>query len=469
MSFHEIEINPQHAKQTKVQVDKVFDRQLQTLMELVRIPGIAWSSFDSANLDKSAEVTADLFRNLNFFDWVEIRKASKPDGSIGAPAVIARRTGAADAPHVLLYAHHDVQPPGAEKDWKTSPFEPEIIGERLYGRGASDDKSGIVTHLTAIEMLQKMATELRIGVSLFIEGEEEAGSPSFDKFLEENRADLAADLIIVADSGNWDEKTPALTTSLRGLVSLVVEVATMDHAVHSGMFGGPVPDAMTAMIRLLATLHDERGDVAVAGLASAEVQELPYGEPELRRDSGLLPGVDRIGSKSILRQNWGEPAITVIGIDNPSVAVSSNTLQPKVRAKISMRIAPHEKPEKALELLKEHLLAKAPFGSKLSFGEVELGPGYLARTSWASKLAKSAMTSAWGVPAVDYGVGGSIPFITKFGELFPDAEVLVTGVEEPDSRAHSPNESQHLPTLKHAMEAETLILLHGNQLVRNRD
>ena len=466
MSFPEIDLDLSRVTTVKELVAAKFPKQIGILADLVKVPGIAWSSFDAANLDASAELVAGELEKLKFFDWVEIRRAPKPDGELGAPAVVARRGGDSTAPHVLLYAHHDVQPPGKSEDWQSDPFTATLRGDRLFARGVSDDKSGIVTHLTALEILKEIEPNSRLGVTVFIEGEEEAGSPSFDNFLEQNRSDLEADLIIVADSGNWDTETPALTTTLRGLVSLVVTVSTMDHAVHSGMFGGPVPDAMTAMIRLLASLHDENGDVAVKGLKSAKIADLPYSEEQLRKDSGLLDGVERIGTKGILQQNWGEPAITVIGIDNPAVDVSSNTLQPSVRAKISMRISPDESPESGLAALKEHLISHSPFGAKLEFGEIELGPGYQASPGWAAKVSKDAMAAAWGNPAVEYGVGGSIPFISKFAELFPRAQILVTGVEEPDSRAHSPNESQHLPTLRHAMEAEALLLLHGNGLKR---
>lgn len=466
MSFPETELDPSRIAIVKQLVAEKFPKQIGLLSEMVKVPGIAWASFDAANLEASAKLVASEFEKLNFFDWVEIRRAAKPDGELGAPAVVARKAGEASAPHVLLYAHHDVQPPGKPEDWNSDPFTATLRGDRLFARGVSDDKSGIITHLTALEILKQIESNPRLGVTVFIEGEEEAGSPSFDNFLRDNRADLAADLIVVADSGNWDTETPALTTTLRGLVSVVITVSTLDHAVHSGMFGGPIPDAMTAMIRLLASLHDEAGDVAVKGLKSSRIADLPYSEAALRRDSGLLDGVERIGSKGILQQNWGEPAITVIGIDNPAVDVSSNTLQPSVRAKISMRISPDETPEIGLQALREHLLEHVPFGAKLEFGEVELGPGYQATSGWAAKVSKQTMAAAWGREAVDYGVGGSIPFISKFAELFPQAQILVTGVEEPDSRAHSPNESQHLPTLRHAMEAEALLLLHGNALKR---
>jgi len=267
---------------------------------------------------------------------------------------------------------------------------------------------------------------------------------------------------VVADSGNWSTDVPALTTSLRGVVSQTFTVRTLDHALHSGMYGGPLPDAMTAMVKLLASLLDDRGDVAIAGLKSDKTAGPEVSAEELANESGLLPGVQRIGSKPITQQMWGEPSVTIIGLDYPAVAVSSNTAQPAVTARVSLRLAPSEDPGRALSLLRDHLTNHAPFGAKVEFGHSEQGPGYFAKNGWASKLTHEILSAVWPKKSVDIGVGGSIPFISHFAEAFPAAEILVTGVEEPDSRAHSPNESQHLPTLERAIQAETLLLLHGN-------
>jgi acetylornithine deacetylase/succinyl-diaminopimelate desuccinylase-like protein len=221
------------------------------------------------------------------------------------------------------------------------------------------------------------------------------------------------------------------------------------------------------MLKLLAGLTDDLGDVAIAGLKSARVDELPLSEEEFRSSAGILDGVQTLGTKSLVQQNWGEPAVTVIGIDAPSVALSSNTAQPEITAKISLRLAPDEDPARGLELLRKHLESQAPFGARVSFGHSEQGPGYLAKDGWAARLAHEAFSACWPNPSVNIGIGGSIPFITDFAKTFPNAQILVTGVEEPDSRAHSPNESQHLPTLQRAMAAEALLLLHGNQMSSN--
>jgi cysteinylglycine-S-conjugate dipeptidase len=466
MSFQPAHFSDALVEPTKQFVDSIFPAALGTLGKLVRVPGIAWDSFDSEQLELSAKKVKEEFERLNFFDFVEIRRAKKPSGDMGAPAVLARRAGSNQAPHVLLYAHHDVQPPGDFELWNTPPFEATLVGERLYGRGASDDKAGIVTHLYSLKSLIELADEVNIGVTVFIEGEEEAGSESFQNFLQDNKQELEADLIVVADSGNWSLDTPALTTSLRGMVSQVITVKTLDHALHSGMFGGPLPDAMTAMIRLLSSLTDEKGNVAIPGLESTPLEGPEFSYEEFVELAGLLEGVERLGDKGLTQQIWGEPSVTVIGIDAPSVALSSNTAQPSITAKISLRLAPSQDPASGLVALQEHLRNQVPFGAELILGATESGPGYLAKDGWASKLAKQAFSACWPNEAVEIGIGGSIPFISQFAKLFPKAEIVVTGVEDPDSRAHSPNESQHLPTLRRAITAQALMLLNGNQLAR---
>lgn len=449
----------------KEKVDAAFPVALANLGDLVRIPGIAWDAFDPQQLERSAEAVAELFRQTGVFELVEIRRA-EANGKVGAPAVVARRQARNGRPQILLYAHHDVQPPGDLSVWKTPEFQPTLIDGRIFGRGAADDKAGIVTHLTAIKtLLETLGDDFEVGISVFIEGEEEAGSPTFRNFLEANRDILAADVIIVADSANWTTTTPALTTTLRGLVSQVIEVQTLDHAVHSGMFGGAVPDAMTATLRLLASLHDDAGEVAVKGLHSTKAADLDFSEQQLREDSGLLDGVSTIGTGSILDRIWAKPSITVIGIDAMSVPMSSNTLLPSVKAKISMRIAPGQDPQDALGLLRAHLEEHVPFGARLIYGEVELGKPFEANSSgWAKKLAEASLSAAFGNDSVDIGIGGSIPFIADLLEVFPAAQILVTGVEDADSRAHSPNESVHVDTLRGAMLAESLFLIKGNDL-----
>ncbi|MEY4423700.1 MAG: hypothetical protein RLZZ258_803 [Actinomycetota bacterium] len=455
-------------EKSKDSVNSNFEAYLDELQQLARIPGIAWSAFDPAELERSAEAVAKLLAGTEVFDSVEILR-SHANGVPGAPAVVAQRMAKAGRPQILLYAHHDVQPPGDEQAWQTPAFEPHRTSDRIFGRGVADDKAGILAHLAAIRALKQVAGEdFDLGITVFVEGEEEAGSPTFRNFLDENSELLKADVIIVADSGNWSTEVPALTTTLRGLVSQVIEVSTLDHALHSGMYGGAVPDAMMALIKVLASLHDDQGNLAIAGLAEYEADRLDYSEGDLRRDTGLLPGVSAIGNGDYLERIWAKPALTVIGIDGQSVAMSSNTLLPKASAKISLRIAPGQEPEAALAILREHIETHLPFGAKVTFGEIELGkPFNMDASGWAAELAADALQGAWGVPSVNIGIGGSIPFIADLKEVFPAAQILVTGVEDPDSRAHSPNESVHIESLRKAMISEAVFLLAGNELKAN--
>jgi len=449
-------------------VSRIFPKALDVLKGLVRIPGIAWDAFDALELARSAESVRDLFASTGVFDQVEILSASFGQGQLGAPAVVATRQAKNCRPTILLYAHHDVQPPGDSDSWVSKPFEPEIRDGRLYGRGAADDKAGIVAHYVAVSLISDlMGDDFDLGLAIFIEGEEEAGSPSFASFLEQYKRKLEADVIVVADSGNWSTTVPAITTTLRGLVSLEFEVRVLDHAVHSGMYGGAVPDAMLAMVKIMHSMWDENGDVAISGLKRAEDTDLIYSEDELRLDSGLLPSTSAIGTGPILPRLWTKPALTLIGLDYPSVGLSSNTLIPSLKAKLSLRIAPGEQPEQALEALKSHILTNNRLGAEISFGAVELGmPFGLGESGWAKSLAERSLGLAYGEKSVDIGIGGSIPFIADIERVYPKAQVLVTGVEDPDSRAHSPNESLHLESFKSAILAQLLFLLGGNQITQ---
>jgi acetylornithine deacetylase/succinyl-diaminopimelate desuccinylase-like protein len=372
--------------------------------------------------------------------------------------VIARKPAPEGRPTVLLYAHHDVQPEGARESWETEPFEPTERDGRLFGRGAADDKAGIAAHLAAV---RAHGDDLPVGVTVFVEGEEESGSESLPAILDQYRDELASDVMVIADSTNWDIGVPALTTSLRGLAGCVVEVRTLDHAVHSGMWGGVAPDALTTLIQLLATLHDAEGNVAVEGLVSGPASDLEYPEERLRAEAGLLDGVRQLGSGTVVERLWTKPAISVIALDTTRVAEASNTLLPVARAVVSMRVAPGDDATRAQQALKDHLTSHAPFGAKVSFSDDEDtgAPFAIDATGPAYDAARAAFTEAWdGTKPVDIGVGGSIPFIAEFAERFPDAAILVTGVEDPDTRAHGANEGLHLGEFARVCLAETLLL-----------
>lgn len=429
------------------------------LSGLVRIPSVSWDGFDPAHVLASAEEVARLVRDLDLFETVTIDRAEVPGGGLGQPAVLARRDAAPGQPTVLLYAHHDVQPPGVDADWDSPPYEPTLKGDRLYGRGVADDKAGVVAHVAAIRALVEVVGDPGVGIVLFIEGEEEFGSRSFGALLERHRALLSADVMIVADSDNWSTTIPSLTVGLRGNVAFALTVSTLGHASHSGMYGGAAPDAMLATIALLATLHDAEGSVAVEGLRSHEQQVPSIPEQRFREEAALLDGVTPIGRGELLHRLWAQPAITVTGIDAPSVQNASNTLAPSITVKISARVAPGQTATDAFAALERHLRSHVPFGAHLAFADVDLGNPFLVDTSgWAVDEALTAMSEAWNAEPVMTGIGGSIPFISQLSEMFPEAQVLVTGVEDPDTRAHSPNESLHLGVFQRAILTEAVLL-----------
>jgi acetylornithine deacetylase/succinyl-diaminopimelate desuccinylase-like protein len=424
------------------------------LEDLVRIPSVSAAAFDQAHVQASADAVEGLLRGAGLDDVQQLRVSV--DGRPGAPAVVGRRPGPEGSPTVLLYAHHDVQPPGADADWATPVFEPTERDGRLYGRGAADDKAGVMVHVAA---LRALGAELGVGVVVFVEGEEEIGSPTFGAFLAEHRDLLAADVIVVADSVNWKVGVPALTTSLRGLVDGFITVRTLDHAVHSGMYGGPVPDAMLATVRLLDSFWDAAGDVAIEGLVRGEAEALDYPEADLRADAGVLDGVQLIGTGSLTSRMWTKPALCIIGIDATSVDAASNTLQPSVRVRFSLRIAPGQDPAAALAAVRAHVLAQAPFGAQVEVTEGEAGQAFAADVEGpVYRTARWALERSWGTAPVQIGIGGSIPFIADLLEAYPAATVLVTGVEDPDSRAHGANESLHLGEFERACLAEALLL-----------
>jgi acetylornithine deacetylase/succinyl-diaminopimelate desuccinylase-like protein len=419
------------------------------LERLVRIPGIAFEGFDHSHVERSAEAVAELMRGCGL--EVQIVRGS------GQPAVIGRRAAPEGAPTVLLYAHHDVQPAGDPTLWISDPFEPVERDGRLYGRGAADDKAGVMAHVAA---LRAFGDALPVGVVLFVEGEEEFGSESLDELLETNKETLRSDVIVIADSGNWDIGVPALTTSLRGVVSCFVEVSTLSNAVHSGMFGGPVPDALTVLSRLIATLHDENGEILVDGLTGHEGATVDYPEDRFRHEAGVLDGVKLIGEGRLTDRIWTKPSIAVLGIDAPATSEAANALVPRAKAKLGVRVAPGNDWASAYRAIRAHLEKFVSWGAHVEV-TLESGgePCVIDATGPAFDAARSAFRDAWdGVAPVDMGVGGSIPFIATFQELFPEAAILVTGVEDPYAGAHGPNESLHLGEFARVCLAEALLL-----------
>ena len=432
-------------------VDAVVPSALDDLRRLVAIPSIWADPAHAADTEASAAVVVELARALGP-ESVQILRAEG-----GAPAVVAHWPAPEGQPTVLLYAHHDVQPTGGDENWTSPPFEATERNGRLYGRGAADDKAGVMTHLAVLRAYEGRPP---VGVTLFVEGEEESGSPTLPALLREHHELLAADVIVIADAANPAVDVPALTTSLRGLVDIVIEVSMLERPVHSGVFGGPVGDALTALCHSLASLHDAKGEVAVAGLQQNSSDAPDMAEDTFRSDVGMLDGVELLGTGTIPERVWHKPAIAVLGIDAPTVAQASNVLLPRARAMVSMRLAPGEDAVAGREKLAEHLRAHVPWGA-----HVEITPGggvaepfRIDARGGAYDAARRAFSEAFGNAAVETGIGGSIPFIAEFARTFPGAAVLVTGVGDPASRWHGIDESLDLKMFATGAKAEAFLL-----------
>ena len=314
-------------------------------------------------------------------------------------------------------------------------------------------------HLAVIRAFLAMFGEVPVGVTLFIEGEEESGSPTLPALLAEHQSRLAADVIVIADSGNPATDVPALTTSLRGLVDCTVEVSMLERPVHSGVYGGPLGDALTALCRLLGTLHDDKGRVAVPGLVVRSSDAPDFDEATFRCDAGVLDGVELIGAGTLPERLWYQPAIAVLGIDAPSVAQASNVLLPSARAAVSLRLAPGDDPARAQRSLTDHLRAHAPWGATVTVTPgAAAAPFELDAVGSVYDAARRTFGQAYGNAAVEMGIGGSIPFIAEFARAFPGAAVLVTGVGDPASRWHGIDESLSLDMFGKAVLAEALLL-----------
>src|SRR4051794_12981704 len=423
---------------------------LADLEELVAIESVSADPTRASEVQRSAERIMQLLMDLQCPDVRIVRAAG------GAPAVIARFPAPEGKPTVCLYAHHDIQPEGNSSAWHTPPFLATELDGRLFGRGATDDKGGFAVHLAALRAFQGRPP---VGVTVFVEGEEEIGSPTLMQLLEDHHDELAADVFVITDSDNWAVGQPSFTTSLRGVAACTVEVRTLDHGLHSGVYGGVVPDALTTLCRLLASLHDDQGNVAVAGLGTAPAPNLEYPPERLREESGILDGVDWIGSGSFVGRMWCKPAISVIGLDATPVATASNTLIPSARAKVSVRVAPGQDAGQASAAIINHLTDHAPWGAQVNVLASETGEGSLIDFSGPyAEAAQAAFSQAWGVAPVLIGQGGTIPMVAEFGRAFPDATILITAVGDPDSRAHGANESLHLGDFAAACLAETLML-----------
>ena len=440
------------------------DRHRRTLEALVRIPSISADPTAGAELRRSAEAVLDAL------SAVGLEGARLLEAEDAPPAVYAEHLHAEGAPTVLLYAHHDVQPTGPVDRWTSPPFEPTERAGRLFGRGTADDKAGVVVHLAAVDAWLRARGGLPVNVKVFIEGEEEVGSEHLPAFLECYADLLRADVMILTDSTNWQVGVPAVTSSLRGLTDCVVEVRALDHAVHSGMYGGAAPDPLTGLVKLLAGMTDEHGAPAIPGVVDgvpeptprdrASLEALDFDEARFRQESGLLDGValGRPG-RHPLEEIWWRPNVTILAVDAPSVEEASNTLQASARAKVSLRTAPGQDSVAAGRALVAWLEANVPWGLHISVEWGGAGTSFRGDPEHPTmQAAARALGAAYGAPAVFIGVGGSIPFIEPFATAFGGVPALLTGVEDPDTRAHGIDESLHLGDFAKACLGEAYLL-----------
>jgi acetylornithine deacetylase/succinyl-diaminopimelate desuccinylase-like protein len=432
-------------------VSEDMPRTVDELSRLVRIPSIAFPDYDTKPVRASAETTAEILESSGFEG---VRLIELPDG-VEHPAVFGEARGPEGAPTLLLYAHHDVQPEGPLDEWTSPPFEPTVRDGRLFGRGTSDDKCGVVMHAAALRAWNGSPT---MTVKVIVEGEEEASTAHLGFLIGGHEELLAADVVGVADGGNWRTGVPALGTSMRGVVDCRVTVRVLDLAVHSGSFGGAIPDALSSLARMLATLHDDEGNVAVEGLHNWPWDGVEMTEDELREEAPIRPGVRLIGTGTISERLWSRPSVSVLGIDAPRVREASNQLVPVATAKVSLRIPPEQDPQHARDLLAKHLVEHAPWGVETHVDAGEAGAGMrIASDGPAFAAMLRSMEAAYGRAAVQSGSGGSIPLVPVLSQTFPKAEILVYGASDEKSQYHSVDESVDLGDLQRAVLAEALL------------
>ena len=435
------------------------------LDDLVRIPSISADPAHADDVRASARSVAALMRESGLEQVREISIDGSP------PYVVGEWTGAADAPTVLLYAHHDVQPTGYLDRWSGDPFEPREVNGRLYGRGTADDKAGVVAHLAAVRAWLGSTGALPCNVKVLAEGEEEIGSPRLGAFLAEHADELRADVLLLADAGNWKVGVPGLTYSLRGLAGVDVSVRALDGPVHSGMAGGVVPDPVLGLAHLLASLSDDHGDPAFDGCwddytppsadERARLAALPENLDRLRSDWGMRPNVEFAGDPavSVFERLWLRPAITVIGIDGHPIAGSSNQIVAEASARVSVRVARGQDPARLNDALRAHLERHVPLGLELTVTPIEAVPAwYCDPTGWAFDAATRALRAGFGVDPVCMGVGGTIPFVGPFADAFGGIPALLLGPADPSSRIHGEDESLHLGDWHSLIRSEILLL-----------
>jgi cysteinylglycine-S-conjugate dipeptidase len=440
------------AEDVRARVAAGMPQTVADLERLVRIPSKGYPGDDPANVRASAETTRDIFIDAG----VSNARLLELDG--GHPAVFGQVDGPEGAPTVLLYAHHDVQPEGPLEEWDSPPFAPEVRDGRLYGRGSADDKSGVVIHAAA---LRALGNDVPVTVKLLVEGEEECSTAHLPQLVQGNADLLRADVAVICDAGNYRTGVPTITTSIRGVTDCVVQVRVLEQAQHSGSFGGAIPDAITALARIISKLHDDDGNVAIPGLRRYTWEGAEYPEDDLLVEARTVAGLRTIGAGSIADRVWAGPAVAVLGIDAPAIVGSSNQVVPVARARISLRLAPGDDAAAATETLIAFLKDAAPWGVEVSIegGAFDAGQGYMVDTAAPALLAaREALQEAYGADVIDTGSGGSIPLVPMLDQTFPGIAVLMLGASDERSNTHSVNESVDLGELEHMALAEALFM-----------
>ncbi|MFJ5738154.1 dipeptidase [Streptomyces microflavus] len=425
------------------------------LAELVAFQSVADPAvFPKSECEAAANWVADALRAEDFTD---VALLDTPDGT---QSVYGFLPGPAGAPTVLLYAHYDVQPPLDESAWLSPPFELTDRDGRWYGRGAADCKGGFIMHLLALRAL-KANGGVPVSVKVIAEGSEEQGTGGLERYAEAHPELLAADTIVIGDAGNFRAGLPTVTATLRGMTMLRVQLDTLEGNLHSGQFGGAAPDALAAMIQLLASLRDEHGTTTVDGLTGdTDWDGLQYPEAEFRQDAKVLDGVELIGTGTVADRIWARPAVTVVGIDCPPVVGATPSVQASARAQVSLRVPPGHDAAEATKLLTAHLESHAPWGARVSVEQVGQGQPFRADTSSPAYTAMAgAMRDAYpGQEMQSSGMGGSIPLCNTLASLYPQAEILLIGLSEPEAQIHAVNESVSPEELERMSVAEALFL-----------